>query len=207
VEHEATPPGPHADRPITRTDRVARLRGIAERVAASRGLEIFDLQLRREAIGVVLRVVIDRPAPPGPPDPAAPEESISVEDCQQVSQELSAVLDVEDPIDRAYTLEISSPGLDRPLRHAADFRRFAGRLAAIVVSEPVDGQKHLRGRLEGVEDDVVLIAGSRGRVQRIPLPLVARARLEVDFAAELRKQARGGVGQSLAPADGRRREL
>ena len=103
-------------------------------MAGSHGLEVFDVQLRREPIGMVLRVVIDRP------DPGRVEtvdESVGIEDCQRVSHDLSALLDVEDEFGETdladkYTLEVSSPGLDRPLRHEADYRRFAGRLAKIV---------------------------------------------------------------------------
>src|SRR5438045_673341 len=121
---------------------------IAGRVAADRGLEIFDVQFRREAPGMVLRVQIDRPGPA-----AAAEESVSVEDCAHVSRELSAILDVEDVVPTAYTLEVSSPGLDRPLRRADDYRRFAGRIAKVVMRERIDGQGFFKGRLAGVGSD------------------------------------------------------
>ena len=158
-----------------------QIRAIAERVARSRGLEIFDVQFRRESIGWVLRVAIDRPLPAGGPDGARPDVGISVADCQHVSDDISAILDVEDAIDHAYTLEVTSPGLDRPLRHLDDFRRFTGSLAKVVVSEPVDGQSHFEGRLEGVDGDVVLIRLGRTRLVRVPVSLVSRARLEVEF--------------------------
>src|SRR5205823_9818653 len=103
---------------------VEKVREIAGRVAADRGLEIFDVQFRREAPGMVLRVQIDRPGPA-----ASAEESVSVEDCARVSRDLSAILDVDDVVPTAYTLEVSSPGLDRPLRREDDYRRFAGRRA------------------------------------------------------------------------------
>src|SRR5579872_5788657 len=90
-------------------DLIGRVREIASRVAASYGLEIFDVQFRREASGMVLRVRIDRPGPA-----SSAEDSVSVEDCAHVSRDLSAMLDVEDVIPTAYTLEVSSPGLDRP---------------------------------------------------------------------------------------------
>src|SRR2546428_13394913 len=105
-------------------DVVEQVRAIAARVAGTYGLEIFDVQFRREAPGMVLRVQIDRPGPA-----ATAEESVSVEDCAHMSRELSAILDVEDVVPTAYTLEVSSPGLDRPLRRADDYRRFAGRRA------------------------------------------------------------------------------
>ncbi|HVC18478.1 MAG TPA: ribosome maturation factor RimP [Vicinamibacterales bacterium] len=152
-----------------------RVRVAAARVAGTYGLDIFDVQLRREAIGLVVRVFIDRPGPA-----ATAEESVSIEDCARVSRDLSAVLDVEDVLPQAYTLEVSSPGLDRPLRNADDFRRFTGRPAKVVATAAVDGQTAFRGRIEGVEDGAVrLREGSRQH--RIPLALIARARLDVEF--------------------------
>ena len=155
---------------------VEKVREVAGRVAADRGLEIFDVQFRREAPGMVLRVQIDRPGPA-----AAAEESVSVEDCAHVSRELSAILDVEDVVPTAYTLEVSSPGLDRPLRRADDYRRFAGRIAKIVMRERIDGQGFFRGRLGGVESGDVLIEGEDGKTHRVPLGAIARANLEVEF--------------------------
>src|SRR3954470_22513542 len=138
---------------------IEQIRTIAERVAATRGLVIWDIVSRREAVGQVVRVFIDRPGPA-----ATPEESVSIEDCEQVSREIATILDVEDPLPFAYTLEVSSPGLDRPLRGEEDYQRFAGRLAKIVVSEAVDNQKAFEGRLRGVEantalGDIVLLEG------------------------------------------------
>lgn len=165
-------------------DRLARVRETAERVARGYGLEIFDVQLRREAIGTVLRVIIDRPDPGRPTTPE--EDSVGIEDCQRVSHDLSALLDVEEDsleqpaLSHTYTLEVSSPGLDRPLRHAADYRRFTGRLAKIVTNEPLDGQSAFAGRLGGVEDGVVLLQEGR-RTHRVPLAQIKRGRLEVEF--------------------------
>ena len=163
-------------------ERLERVRSLAERAAQSYGLEIFDVQFRREAVGWVLRVTIDRT---GLADtqarPGSPADSVSVDDCRHVSSDLSALLDVDEVIEQAYTLEVTSPGLDRPLRGAADFVRFRGRLASMVTSEPVDGQKHFRGRLEGMEDDRVVMTAEGGRVVRVPLAAVTRARLEVEF--------------------------
>jgi ribosome maturation factor RimP len=162
-----------------------RLKALAERVARGYGLEIFDVQMRRESNGWVVRVILDRPDP-GRREP--PEETIGIEDCKRVSQDLSAILDVEEDelggaLPDGYVLEVSSPGLDRPLRHAADYRRFEGRLAKIVVSEPVNGQMHFEGRIKGIESgggEVVVIEQGR-RTHRIPLDLIRRARLEVEF--------------------------
>ena len=158
------------------TDVVERVREAATRVASSFGLEIFDVQFRREAGGMVLRVQIDRPGPA-----ATAEESVSVEDCARVSRDLSAVLDVEDAVPVAYTLEVSSPGLDRPLRHADDYRRFAGRRAKVVMREQVDGQRFFKGRLGGVDGNDIVIDGDDGRTHRVPMRIITRANLEVEF--------------------------
>jgi ribosome maturation factor RimP len=155
---------------------VEQVKDAATRVAATHGLELFDVQFRREAYGMVLRVRIDRPGPA-----ATAEECVSVQDCSHVSRDLSALLDVEDFIPVAYTLEVSSPGLDRPLRGRADFERFTGRRAKVVMREAVDGQTFFRGRLAGVDADYALIDGEDGRQHRVPLGLVTRANLEVEF--------------------------
>jgi ribosome maturation factor RimP len=153
-----------------------QIRAIAERVAAARGLEIWDIQSRRETGGHVVRVFIDRRGPS-----ATPDDSVSIEDCEQVNREMGTILDVEDPLPFAYTLEVSSPGLDRPLRGLDDYRRFAGRLAKVVVSEPVDNQKAFEGRLNGVEANIVLLQGPSGRIHKLPMHLITRGRLEVEF--------------------------
>ena len=165
-----------------KADEITRLREAAERVAKGHGLEIFDVQLRREPIGMVLLVVIDRP------DPGlveSPDESVGIADCQRVSQDLSALLDVEDEfgqddLGETYTLEVSSPGLDRHLRHEADYRRFAGRLAKVVTTQPIGAQSAFSGRLRGVDDGHVILEEGR-RTHRVPLALIKRGQLAVEF--------------------------
>jgi ribosome maturation factor RimP len=153
-----------------------QIRAIAARVAADRGLEIWDVQSRRESVGHVVRVFIDKPGPA-----ATSEESVSIEDCTEVNRELSAILDVEDPLPFAYVLEVSSPGLDRPLRNRADYARFAGRWAKVVVTEAVDNQTAFEGRLQGLEQDAVLLETRPGQVHRLPMRLISRGRLDVEF--------------------------
>ena len=155
---------------------VERIRELAAGIASAYGLELFDVSYGRERGGFVLRVVLDRPGPS-----ATAEDSVSLEQCQKVSEELSAVLDVEDVVSDQYTLEVSSPGLDRPLRTIDDFRRFTGRLAKIVTAEPVARQTAFAGHLRGVDGDDVLFENEGGKLVRLPLGLIRRARLEVEF--------------------------
>jgi ribosome maturation factor RimP len=155
---------------------VDRVRPLAIRVAASYGLEIFDVELKREGSQQVLRVIVDRPGPA-----ATPEESVSIEDCARVAEELGTLLDVEDVMPGGYTFEVSSPGLDRPLRSADDYRRFAGRWAKIVTSEPVQRQTAFSGRVKGIDGDDVLFESEGRKLMKLPLRLISRARLEVVF--------------------------
>lgn len=170
--------------PVSDDVRLQRIRDAAERVARSCGVEIFDIQFRREPVGWVLRVILDRPAAvdaEGRVLVETPDQSIGIEECQRVSQDLSAILDVEDPVDRHYTLEVSSPGLERALRHRADYERFSGRIAKIVVREAVGGQMHFEGRLRGVDGEEIVLEASRTRLARIRLDNIARGRLAVEF--------------------------
>jgi ribosome maturation factor RimP len=166
-------------------DITGQLRAAAARVAGTHGLDIFDVQFRREPSGWVLRVMIDRPwSPEAPSSAPGSQPEIGIEDCQRVSRDLSALLDVESESvglpDVKYTLEVSSPGLDRPLRGELDYWRFEGRLAKIVTIEPVAGQTSFAGRLAGVEAGEIQLTEGR-RTHRIPIALVKRARLDVEF--------------------------
>jgi ribosome maturation factor RimP len=152
------------------------VREIAGRVAGTYGLMIDEVAMRREGRQQVLRVVLDRPGPA-----ATPEESVSIADCERVSHELGTILDVEEVLTGSYTLEVSSPGLDRPLRGPEDYQRFAGRLAKIVMRAPVDRQTAFAGRLRGLDGDEVVFESEGGRLVRLPLALISRARLDVEF--------------------------
>jgi ribosome maturation factor RimP len=160
-------------------DVVEGVRAVAVRVAASYGLEIFDIQFRREGRGMVLRIQIDRSWTEGTPSPDT--DSISIEDCAAVSRDLSAIFDVEEVVPVSYTLEVSSPGLDRPLRSATDYRRFTGRRAKLVMREGVDGQMFFKGRLGGMSGDRAVIETDDGRRHLVPIGVITRANLEVEF--------------------------
>src|SRR5260370_37485920 len=112
-----------------------KIGGVAERVTSGRGYELADVELKRERGGFLVRLYVDR------------EGGIGLEDLQSVSEEVSAILDAEDPVPASYTLEVSSPGLDRPLKTEADYRRFLGRLARLSSYEPVGVRRHWTRRL------------------------------------------------------------
>lgn len=147
------------------------MRAIAERVVASRGYELVDAELKRQPGGTVVRLYVDKPG------------GIGLEDLQSVSQEVSAILDAEDPVSAAYTLEVSSPGLDRPLKTEADYKRFVGKLAKLASYEPVDGRRHWTGRLASAEAGVVeiVLESEGGKRCRVPYDKISHGRLEVEF--------------------------
>jgi len=128
------------------------------------GVEYFH----RGKGGAVLCVYIDR------------EQGITLDDCSAVSHQLSGVLDVEDPIAGHYDLEVSSPGLDRPLFTAAHFKRFLGHTVSLRLAVELDGRRKLVGQLAGFEDETVLLAMD-GETREIPLRLVESARLVPEF--------------------------
>jgi ribosome maturation factor RimP len=150
---------------------VESVRAIAERVTAARGFELVDVELKRERGGHRVRLYVDKPG------------GIGLDELQAVSEEVSAVLDANDPIESSYTLEVSSPGLDRPLRSEQEYRRCVGRLAKLSSYELVEGRRHWAGRIESVEGGVVSLRLERegGALARIPFAKIAHGRLEVEF--------------------------
>ena len=146
-----------------------RITEMAQRVAVSEGLTLIDVQLKGGRGSQLLRVYIDKP------------EGISHADCQLVSEQLSAMLDVEDPFPGSYTLEVSSPGLDRELVKASDFAHFAGRKVRVVVREPVDNQKVLEGRLAGLEAGRVRLDLGDAGLKELELSNIQKARLVVEI--------------------------
>jgi ribosome maturation factor RimP len=122
-------------------------------------------------------------------DPLDPERRMTVEDCAEISHAISAVLDVADPIAGAYTLEVSSPGIDRPLVRPGDYARFAGFEAKVETALPIGGRKRFTGLLEGLEGEEVLLLRQEGELVRIPLASVKKAKLTLSEA--LLKSASG----------------
>lgn len=146
-----------------------RVRILALPLVQEEGLELVDVEYRREARGWVLRLILDKPG------------GVTLADCQRVSEQLGDLLDVEEPFAGPYHLEVSSPGLDRPLRTPADFVRFVGRRARITTREPIEGQRRFRGVLQGLEADTIVLEAEGGRRVAIPRAGIAKARLEVDW--------------------------
>jgi ribosome maturation factor RimP len=144
---------------------------LAEPVVAGQGYELVDLEFKNEPQvgGWVLRVFIDKP------------EGVSLDDCASVSRELSAVLDVEDAIALTYSLEVSSPGLNRPLKKAADFQRFVGKKAKIRTRHPVgESRRNFSGTLVGVDGGTVKIDVG-DQVCEVPVDDVEKANLVYEF--------------------------
>jgi ribosome maturation factor RimP len=148
---------------------VQRTRALAEPILADLGIELVEVEFRREAQGWVLRLYLDKP------------DGIVLADCQRASEELGDHLDVENVIDRSYHLEVSSPGLDRPLTRDADFIRFTGQLADIATREDIDGRHNFRGRLAGLEGGAVLLDLPGDLRVSIPRALILRARLHPEL--------------------------
>ena len=155
---------------LRQAEALEAVRGVAQRVTDSRGFELVDVELKAPG-GRLVRLFVDK------------DGGIGLDELQSVSQEVSAILDAEDPIESRYTLEVSSPGLDRPLKGEADYRRFLGKLAKLSSYEPVEGRRHWAGRLLSVEDGAVSVALEKegGTVARVPLDKIAHGRLEVEF--------------------------
>lgn len=152
-----------------------KIREAAERVARSDGLEIFDIEWKvgRERL---LRVYLDRL--PGPTNPEG--LGVTHNDCEHVSKQLSVILDVEELVSGQYLLEVSSPGLDRKLIKPADYERFIGRLAKVWLSEPVEKQSYLEGRLAGCAEGIVKLA-VQDREIAIPYAGIRKANLVVEL--------------------------
>lgn len=131
-------------------------------------LELVDVEYTKEAGRYYLRVFIDKPG------------GVTLDDCQALSERLDVLLDEKDPIPNAYLLEVSSPGIERPLKKAQDFRRFAGRLARIKTFAPIEGRKQFIGRLLGASDQEVRLQID-DRVVAIALERIASARLVAEF--------------------------
>ena len=153
-----------------------RVQAIAEQAAIDHGLELVHAELAGPDNKPTVRIFIDKPG------------GVTHEDCSDVSLQVGTVLDVEDFIHSAYTLEVSSPGLERGLYKRADYERFAGSLAKLKTQRPINGQRNFRGRLVGLQgEDVLFDDRTNGRVA-VPLGSILKANLEINVHDEFRRK-------------------
>lgn len=157
---------------------VERVREIAERVASSSGLEIVEIEFLGGGKARMLRVFLDKAS--AGTDPLA---GVTHEDCANFSREFGTILDVEDAMPGSYTLEVSSPGLDRKLIKAADFTRFTGSRLKLTTRQPVDNNRHFEGRLESFnEGRLTLDLSVASHKSRKKMGAVAGEKIEIEFA-------------------------
>jgi ribosome maturation factor RimP len=153
-----------------------RVQAIAEKAAIDHGVELVHTEVAGPDNKPIVRIFIDKP------------NGVTHADCSEISLQVGTVLDVEDFIHAAYTLEVSSPGLERGLYKRGDYERFAGSLAKLKTQRPINGQRNFRGRLLGLEGDNVLFDDrTNGRVI-VPLDSIAKANLEVNIDEEFRRR-------------------
>ncbi|HSB34375.1 MAG TPA: ribosome maturation factor RimP [Nitrospirota bacterium] len=151
-------------------DAAEQIRGILEPILASRGLSLWDMEFQKHGPSWLLRIYIDREG-----------TGVTLDDCETVSRDLGAALDVEDMIPHAYTLEVSSPGLDRRLSKPEHFARFTGSAVKVKTYQLLNGQKVFEGRLLGLSGDRVKVELQPGFVVEIPIGDIAKASLDVEF--------------------------
>ena len=177
--------GIRATGPYMTNDELSQL---LEPAIADLGLELVGIEFSANSGSSLLRVYIDEP-----------ERGVTIDDCERASREISALLDVNDPVAGRYTLEVSSPGLERPLFTPAHFERFLGEQAKINVNLPIDGRRRFQGRIEAVDDERVTIDQDGTPVQ-VAHANIAKARLVPDYAALGLAPAKAGE-----PAPGKRK--
>jgi len=170
---------------MERTDAVSRVEQIIAPTLDDMGYALVRVQLSGGRQHSRLQIMAER----------ADQQGMTVDDCADISRAVSALLDVEDPISGAYDLEVSSPGIDRPLTRPQDFARFAGELAKVELREAVDGQRRYRGLLKGVEDGAAVLETETGLV-RLPIAAIEKAKLALPD--EFKPAARGKKGRRRA---------
>ena len=148
---------------------LSKVEEIAQRVAESEGMELVEAEVLGGGKSRLVRLYIDKPA------------GISHADCELISQQVSTILDVEDVIPGHYTLEVSSPGVERKLRQSKDYERFQGQKVKVVLREPVENQRHWEGTLAGFEDGVIGLTAEGGKTVRFRLDQVEKANLKFEW--------------------------
>jgi len=163
---------------------------LAEPYVRDAGFDLIEVQCGREPSGWVVRLFIDTPASAGTGSVTSAEQlgKVGLDDCERVSRDVSAALDVADSIPHAYQLEVSSPGLDRPLRRERDFARFVGQSARIRLNDGVEGRRNFHGTLQAAKDGRVEIACD-GRSYSLPIDDIQKANLVPDWESEFHRSA------------------
>jgi ribosome maturation factor RimP len=147
---------------------VDRVSAIADPILSNEGMELVEIEYRRESKGWVLRLYIDK------------EGGVTLDDCTRISQEVGRSLDVEDFISTPYTLEVSSPGLARPLKKEKDFMKYRNHMIKVKTIDPIENRRQFKGKLLGITENRIEIAMDGG-VFQILLSNVAKANLEIDW--------------------------
>ena len=155
---------------------VDRIDKIAAKAANENGVEHVHTEIAGTRRNSVVRIYIDKP------------DGVTIEDCSNVSRAVEAVMDAEDFMPSAYVLEVSSPGLDRPLFSLADFERFVGKKAKVKTTGPINGQANFSGRIAAVEASEIVFEDKTNGVVRIPFEQVGKANLKVDLSEEFKKK-------------------
>ena len=145
------------------------VKNLAERILVSEGMELVDLEFRQEGRKWILRLFIDR------------EGGVTLDDCANISRQLSIALDVEDFIDRQYLLEVSSPGINRPLTKDADFNKYSGKKVRIKTLEPIAGQRNFAGILSDFKNGIVTLVTEEKDTCKIDRKNIIKARLDIDI--------------------------
>ena len=163
------PPAQNVEKQARVTELLRRIEDIVAPTIVGMGYELVRVAMSK---GGTLQIMIE----------PADGRAMDVEACAVLSRALSAVLDVEDPMPGSYTLEVSSPGIDRPLTRPKDFARWAGHIARLETAEPVEGRRRFKGTLLGLEGDLVKLRLEDGKEAEVPLSAVSRAKLEMTDA-------------------------
>ena len=153
-----------------------RIDKIAIKAAADNGVEFVHSEIVGSKRNMTVRIYIDKP------------QGVTLEDCSTVSRAIEDVIDADDFIPTPYVLEVSSPGLERPLFSIQDFVKFTGKKAKVKTSEAVDGQTHFTGLIASVEDSEIVFEDKTNGTVRIPFDKVAKANLKVDLSEEFKKK-------------------
>ena len=161
---------------MERNSLADRIDNLATRAASDNGVEFLHAEIVGNKRNMTVRIYIDKP------------EGVTIEDCSMVSRAIETVMDEDDFVPSAYVLEVSSPGLERPLFNIGDYAKFTGKKAKITTIEPLDGQANFTGRINGVEGGEIVFEDKTSGPLRIPFDKIGKANLKVDLTEEFKKK-------------------